>query len=82
MENPGPACLRCAGLGDLEFLAAGNALLTGRAKAKSSRHAAVVRFGRTRRRYERQGWLVEPQALQQAQRDIDEAAAADRPNGK
>jgi len=72
MENPGPACLRCAGLGDLEFLGAGNALLTRRAKAKSPRHAVVVRFSRTRGRYERQGLLVEPQALADAERELGE----------
>ena len=72
MENPGPACLRCTGLADLEFLSAGNALLTRRAKAKSSRHAVVVRFSRNRRRYERQGLLVEPRALAEAQRELDE----------
>jgi hypothetical protein len=63
MEPPGPACLRCVGLDDLAYLPAGDALLTRRAKAKSTRHAVVVRFSRTRRRYERQGLLVEPQAL-------------------
>jgi hypothetical protein len=68
MENPGPACLRCAGLDDLEYLPAGDALLTRRAKSKSHRHAVVVRFSRTRRRYERQGLLVEPQALADAQK--------------
>jgi hypothetical protein len=72
MENPGPACLRCAGLGDLEFLGAGDALLTRRARVKSARHAVVVRFSRSRRRYERQGLLVEPQALAEAQRELDE----------
>ena len=59
MENPGPACLRCAGLDDLEFLSAGNAMLTRRAKAKSARSAVVVRFSRARKRYERQGLLLE-----------------------
>ncbi|MCK1477302.1 hypothetical protein IVB27_21470 [Bradyrhizobium sp. 197] len=68
MENPGPACLRCVGLGDLEFLPAGDALLTRRVKANSTRHAVVVRFSTTRRRYERQGLLVEPQALADARR--------------
>jgi hypothetical protein len=68
METPGPACLRCVGLDDLEYLPAGDALLTRRAKSKSSRHAVVVRFSRTRRRYERQGLLVEPQALAYAQK--------------
>ena len=63
METSGPACLRCVGLDDLEFLPAGDALLTRRAKAKSTRYAVVVRFSKTRRRYERQGLLVEPQAL-------------------
>jgi hypothetical protein len=68
MENPGPACLRCVGLGDLEFLPAGDALLTRRVKANSTRHAVVVRFSTTRGRYERQGLLVEPQALADARR--------------
>ena len=71
MENPGPACLRCTGLNDLEFLHAGHALLTRRAKAKSPRHAVVVRFSRSRHRYERQGLLVEPAALADAQRELD-----------
>jgi hypothetical protein len=72
MEKPGPACLRCVGLDDLEFLPAGDALLTRRVKAKSARRAVVVRFSRTRRRYERQGLLVEPQALADAQRELGE----------
>ncbi len=69
MENPGPACLHCVGFDDLEFLPAGNALLTRRVKAKSTRYAVVVRFSRTRGRYERQGLLVEPQALTDVERD-------------
>ena len=70
MEAPGPVCLRCVGLDDLEFLSAGDAALTRRVKAKSVRHAVVVRFSRARRRYERQGLLVEPQALADVQRDL------------
>jgi hypothetical protein len=66
MENPGPACLSCVGLDDLTFLPAGDALLTRRAKANSARRAVVVRFSKTRRRYERQGLLVEPSALEEA----------------
>jgi hypothetical protein len=69
MENPGPACLACVGLDDLEFLPAGDALVTRRAKAKSARCAVVVRFSRTRRRYERQGLLVEPAAIAAARGD-------------
>jgi len=72
MENPGPACLRCVGLDDLEFLPAGDALLTRRVKAKSARSAVVVRFSRSRHRYERQGLLVEPQTLKDAERDLEE----------
>jgi hypothetical protein len=70
MENSGPACLRCAGLDNLEFLPAGDALLSRRVNAKSTRWAVVVRFSRSRRRYERQGLLVEPQALADVQRDL------------
>jgi hypothetical protein len=72
MENPGPACLRCVGLDDLEFLSAGDALLTRRAKAMSARFAVVVRFSKSRRRYERQGLLLEPQAIRQARSELGE----------
>lgn len=71
MENPGPACLRCLGLGDLDFLPSGDALLTRRVKAKSGQHVVVVKFSRTRKRYERQGLLVEPQALRDVRRDLE-----------
>ena len=71
MENPGPSCLSCAGLGDLEYLPAGDALLTRRAKAGSKRSAVVVRFSRSRKRYERRGILVQAGALAQAQSEIE-----------
>jgi hypothetical protein len=71
MENPGPACLRCIGLDDLEFLPAGDALLTRRVKAKSARSAVVVRFSRARGRYERQGLLVETHILAEVQQQIE-----------
>lgn len=71
MEPPGPACLACAGLGDLEFLPAGDALLTRRARANSPRQAVVVRFSKSRKRYERQGLLLEPQALADARRSVE-----------
>jgi hypothetical protein len=72
MEPPGPVCLSCAGLGDLEFVPAGDALLTRRAKTKSARFAVVVRFSRTRGRYERRGLLVEGPALAGAEREVAE----------
>ena len=43
MEQPGPSCLSCAGLASLEFLPAGDAALSRRAKALSEKHAAAVR---------------------------------------
>lgn len=63
MDGPGPLCLRCAGLDHLVFLAAGDAALTRRAKKASRLFAVVVRFSRARGRYERQGLLVEKEAL-------------------
>jgi hypothetical protein len=67
MEDPGPVCMACADMDHLVFLAAGDAALTRRARAASRLSAVVVRFGRARRRYERQGILVEGQALEQAE---------------
>jgi hypothetical protein len=55
----------------LVFLAAGDALLTRRAKAGSERSAVVVRFSRSRGRYERQGLLVERRALEEAERQVE-----------
>ena len=70
MEGPGPVCLGCAGLDDLVMLPAGNALLTRRVKAKSNRGAVVVRFSKSRGRYERQGLLVEAPVLTDVARDL------------
>jgi hypothetical protein len=80
MEGPGPLCLRCADMDHLVFLAAGDAALTRRAKRASRLSAVVVRFSRARRRYERQGILVEAAALERAERDClaDEEARARR----
>ena len=56
-----------ADLDHLVFLSRGDAALTRRAKKASSLSAVVVRFSRTRGRYERQGLLVEEPALEQAE---------------
>lgn len=69
MEADQPLCLACAGLGDLEYLPAGDATLTRRAAKYSERKAVVVRFSRSRDRYERQGILVEEAALAKAGED-------------
>jgi hypothetical protein len=72
-------CLGCAGFGDLEYLPAGDTALTRRSKKYSSRTAVIVRFSRSRKRYERQGLLVEKEALARAEEectsDADERAA-------
>lgn len=67
MEGDGPLCLVCADLDQLVFLSAGDAPLTRRAKKASGLAAVVVRFSRSRGRYERQGILVEEEALAQAE---------------
>jgi hypothetical protein len=80
MEGPGPLCMDCADLGHLVFLPAGDAALTRRAKQASRLSAVVVRFSRARKRYERQGILVEEAALEQAEAQClaDEDARARR----
>ena len=67
MDEPGPLCLACADLDHLVFLPAGDAALTRRAKKASGLSAVVVRWSRTRKRYERQGLLVDEPALEQAE---------------
>jgi len=73
MESAGPICLTCAELDHLVFLPSGDATLSRRAKKASGLAAVVVRFSRSRNRYERQGILVEEAALEQA----EEACLAD-----
>ncbi len=67
MQDAGPVCMRSAGLDHLVFLPSGDAGLTRRAHRASDLSAVVVRFSRSRKRYERQGLLVEVAALAQAQ---------------
>ena len=69
MEDPGPVCLACADLDHLVFLARGDAALTRRARKASGLSAVVVRFSRARKRYERQGILVEQVALEHAEEE-------------
>src|SRR5690242_5304912 len=80
MDDVGPLCLTCADLDHLTFLPAGDAALTRRATKASSLSAVVVRWSRSRKRYERQGVLVQDQALAFAERQClsDEDARARR----
>jgi hypothetical protein len=69
MEDAGPICMRCADMDHLVFLPSGDAALTRRARKASRLCAVVVRFSRARKRYERQGLLVEEDALERAERE-------------
>jgi hypothetical protein len=75
MEDAGPLCLDCADLGHLVFLPSGDAALTRRAKKASRLSAVVVRWSRSRKRYERQGILAEAEAIERA--EIDCLSSAD-----
>jgi hypothetical protein len=69
MEDGGPLCVECADLGHLVFLPSGDAALTRRAKTISGLSAVVVRWSRTRKRYERQGILAEAEAIERAEHE-------------
>jgi hypothetical protein len=67
LEDDAPHCLACMDLDHLVFLPAGNTALTRRARKASTLSAVVVRWSRARKRYERQGVLVEQPALELAE---------------
>jgi hypothetical protein len=66
-EDRRALCLACADLDHLVFLLSGDAALTSRARKYSTRSAVVLKWNRTRKRNERQGLLVEEQAIQRAE---------------
>jgi hypothetical protein len=78
LEEGKPLCLSCADLGHLAYLPSGDAALTRRATRYSRLRAVVVRFSRARKRYERQGVLVEEEALERAERECLEDAESRR----
>lgn len=67
VEDGEPRCLDCADLGHLVHLPRGDTALTRRAREASVLSAVVVRFNRRKSRYERQGVLVEEEALVRAE---------------
>ena len=69
MEGGQPLCTTCADLDHLVYLPSGDAALTRRATRYSRLSAVVVRFSRARKRYERQGVLVEEAALEKAEEE-------------
>jgi hypothetical protein len=86
-DQKGAVCLSCADLDHLVYLPAGDTALTQRSRKYSRLSAVVLKWSRARKRYERQGLLVEERALEraeldcnadQAEREIARAHAADR----
>ena len=65
----GALCLSCADLDHLVFLPSGDAALTRRARKYATLSAVVLKWAQARKRYERQGLLVEAQAREQAEKD-------------
>jgi hypothetical protein len=80
VEGKGALCLSCADLDHLAFLGSGDAALTRRAKKNSTLSAVVLKWSRARKRYERQGLLVEARALEEAEKEClsDEEVRARR----
>jgi hypothetical protein len=68
-------CLSCADLDHLVFLPSGDTALTRRARKHSRLSAVVLEWSRARKRYERQGLLVEEDALEQAEQECTADAA-------
>jgi hypothetical protein len=79
IEGKRSLCLTCADLDHLVFLPRGDTALTRRASKYSTLRPIVLRFSRPRRRYERQGVLVEEAALERAEREcLADAEARER----
>ncbi len=79
-RDKGALCLSCADLDHLVFLPSGDAAVTRRAEKHSTLSAVVLKWSTARKRYERQGLLVEETALRQAESEClaDEDARAQR----
>ena len=69
VKDKGALCLPCADLDHLIFLPSGDAALTRRARKHSTLSAVVLKWSGARKRYERQGLLVESRALEQAEKE-------------
>lgn len=73
--DKGAACLTCADMDHLVFLPSGDAALTRRSQKHSRLSAVVLKWSRARKQYERQGILVENEALERAERECEADAA-------
>jgi len=68
-KDKGALCLACADLDHLVFLPSGISALTRRSQKNSILSAVVLKWSQSRKRYERQGTLVEEKALEQAEKE-------------
>ena len=68
-REKGALCLSCADLDHLIFLPSGDAALTRRSRKYSTLSAVVLKWSRARKRYERQGLLVEEKGLELAEEE-------------
>ena len=68
-REKGALCLACADLDHLVFLPSGNVALTRRARKHSTLAAVVLKWSSARKRYERQGLLVEARGLEKAEEE-------------
>jgi hypothetical protein len=66
-QDKGALCLACSDLDHLAYLPSGDAALTRRTRKYSTLSAVVLKWSRNRKRYERQGLLVEEEALAKAE---------------
>ena len=65
-------CIVCSELDDLVYLPSGDSIVTRRARKYSSKRAGVYWYNRSRKRCERQGSLVEGEALKKAREESEE----------
>jgi len=72
VEKGRALCLECTDLDHLDYLPRGDPTVTRRESKYSKLRAVVVEWSRSRNRYERQGILVEPEAIRRAE---DESVA-------
>jgi len=78
-EGKGALCLSCADFDHLVFLPSGDTALTRRSRKYSALVAVVLKWSRSRKRYERQGLLVEEQALEKAEKEcLEDSEARER----
>jgi len=70
-EEKGAVCLECADMDHLAFLPSGDSALTRRSRKHSNLSAVVLKWSKARKRYERQGVLVENSAIDRAEQECE-----------